>query len=97
MYDSKVKCGETDELFQAIMSLKTEEECYRFFDDLCTFGEIKAMAQRFHVARLLSEGKTFTQISEEVGASSATITRVNKCIGYGSDGYRRIIERLAEK
>ena len=97
MYDSKVKCGETDELFRAILSLKTEEECYRFFDDLCTVGEIKAMAQRFHVAQLLSEGKTFTQISEEVGASSATITRVNKCIGYGSDGYRQIIDRLAEK
>ena len=97
MYDSKVKCGETDELFRAILSLKTEEECYRFFDDLCTVGEIKAMAQRFHVAQLLSEGKTFTQISEEVGASSATITRVNKCISYGSDGYRQIIDRLAEK
>ena len=97
MYDSKVKCAETDELFRAILSLKTEEECYRFFDDLCTVGEIKAMAQRFHVAQLLSEGKTFTQISEEVGASSATITRVNKCIGYGSDGYRQIIDRLAEK
>ena len=97
MYNSKVKCGETDELFRAILSLKTEEECYRFFDDLCTVGEIKAMAQRFHVAQLLSEGKTFTQISEEVGASSATITRVNKCISYGSDGYRQIIDRLAEK
>ena len=96
MYDSKVKCSETDELFRAILSLKTEEECYRFFDDLCTVGEIKAMAQRFHVAQLLSEGKTFTQISEEVGASSATITRVNKCISYGSDGYRRIIDRLAD-
>ena len=96
MYDSKVKCGETDGLFRAILSLKTEEECYRFFDDLCTVGEIKAMAQRFHVAQLLSEGKTFTQISEEVGASSATITRVNKCISYGSDGYRRIIDRLAD-
>ena len=96
MYNSKVKCGETDELFRAILSLKTEEECYRFFDDLCTVGEIKAMAQRFHVAQLLSEGKTFTQISEEVGASSATITRVNKCISYGSDGYKLIIDRLTE-
>ena len=94
MYDSKVKNNETDELYEAILSLKTPEECYRFFDDLCTFGEIKAMAQRFHVAKLLTEGKTFTQISEEVGASSATLTRVNKCITYGSEGYRLVLERL---
>lgn len=94
MYDSKVKNDETDELYEAIMSLKSLEECYKFFDDLCTFGEIKAMAQRFHVAQLLEEGKTFTQISEEVGASSATITRVNKCITYGSDGYKMVLERL---
>lgn len=94
MYDSKMKNDETDELYDAIMSLRSREECYQFFDDLCTFGEIKAMSQRFHVASLLSEGKTFTQISEEVGASSATITRVNKCITYGSDGYKLVLERL---
>ncbi len=94
MYDSKVKSDETDELYKAIMSLQSQEECYRFFDDLCTFGEIKAMAQRFHVAKLLEEGKTFTQISEEIGASSATITRVNKCITYGSGGYKLVLERL---
>lgn len=94
MYDSKIKNDEIDELYNAIMSLKSREECYQFFDDLCTFGEIKAMAQRFRVAKLLTEGKTFTQISEEVGASSATITRVNKCITYGSDGYKLILDRL---
>ena len=94
MYDSKVKNEETDMLYEAILSLRSPEECYQFFDDLCTFGEIKAMAQRFHVARLLTEGKTFTQISEEVGASSATITRVNKCITYGSEGYKLVLERL---
>ena len=94
MYDSKVKSDETDELYRAIMSLQSQEECYRFFDDLCTFGEIKAMAQRFHVAKLLEEGKTFTQISEEIGASSATITRVNKCVTYGSGGYKLVLERM---
>ncbi len=94
MYDSKVKSDETDELYEAIMSLQSQEECYRFFDDLCTFGEIKAMAQRFHVAKLLEEGKTFTQISEEIGASTATITRVNKCVTYGSGGYKLVLERL---
>ena len=94
MYDSKVKSDETDELYRAIMSLQSQEECYRFFDDLCTFGEIKAMAQRFHVAQLLEEGKIFAQISEETGASSATITRVNKCITYGSDGYKLVLERM---
>ena len=93
MYDSKVRTDETDELYEAIMTLENKEEFYRFFDDLCTFGEIKAMAQRFHVAKLLTEGKTFTQISEEVGASSATITRVNKCITYGSEGYKLVLER----
>lgn len=96
MYDSKMRCEETDELFKAIMSLESIEECYQFFDDLCTFGEMKAMAQRFHVAKLLSEGKTFAHISEEVGASSATITRVNKCIIYGSDGYKLAIDRIKE-
>ena len=94
MYDSKVKSTETDELYKAIMSLQSQEECYRFFDDLCTFGEIKAMAQRFHAAKLLEEGKTFTQISEEIGASSATITRVNKCVTYGSGGYKLVLERM---
>lgn len=63
--------------------MKTEEECYRFFDDLCTFSEIEAMSQRFEVASLLADGKTFTQISQKIGVSSTTITRVNKCLCYG--------------
>ena len=83
MYQSKMKSEETDHLFKAILSLKTEEECYRFFDDLCTFSEIEAMSQRFEVASLLADGKTFTQISQKIGVSSTTITRVNKCLCYG--------------
>lgn len=95
MYESKMRSKETDHLFQAILSLKTEEECYRFFDDLCTFSEILAMTQRFQVAKELYGGDTFANISEKVGASSTTITRVNKCLHYGADGYRIVLDRLA--
>ena len=93
MYESKMKSAETDRLFEAIRSLKTEEDCYRFFDDLCTIGELQAMTQRLEVARLLREGKTFTQVSEETGVSSATITRVNKCLAYGTGGYELALDR----
>ena len=93
MYESKMKSAETDRLFEAILSLKTEEDCYRFFDDLCTIGELQAMTQRLEVARLLREGKTFTQVSEETGVSSATITRVNKCLAYGTGGYELALDR----
>lgn len=93
MYESKMKSEQVDRLFAAIRSLRNEEECYRFFEDLCTFNELQAMAQRMEVAALLSEGKTFAQISELTGVSSATITRVNRCIGYGTGGYRIALER----
>ena len=88
-----MKSEETDHLFEAILSLRNVEECYRFFDDLCTFSEIQAMTQRLQVARMLDEGCTFSQISKEIGVSSATITRVNKCINYGGDGYKIVLER----
>ena len=97
MYQSKMKSEETDHLFKAILSLKNEEECYRFFDDLCTFSEIEAMSQRFEVASLLADGKTFTQISQKIGVSSTTITRVNKCLCYGADGYKLLLERAKEE
>lgn len=93
MYESKMKSPETDRLFEAILSLKDMEACYRFFDDLCTFGEITAMTQRLQVARMLSEGRTFSQISAETGVSSATITRVNKCLSYGSGGYQQVLKK----
>lgn len=93
MYESKLKSEETDHLFQAILSLQDEEECYRFFDDLCTIGEIQAMSQRLEVAKMLRQGKTFSQISAETGVSSATITRVNKCLSYGSGGYELVLDR----
>ena len=97
MYQSKMKSEETDHLFKAILFLKNEEECYRFFDDLCTFSEIEAMSQRFEVASLLADGKTFTQISQKIGVSSTTITRVNKCLCYGADGYKLLLDREKEE
>lgn len=97
MYESKMKSASTDRLFEAILSLEDTEACYRFFDDLCTFSEIEAMSQRLQVAELLAAGETFSQISKETGVSSATITRVNKCLSYGSGGYRSVLERLGEK
>ncbi len=86
----------TDLLFQAIMSLDSVEECYKFFEDLCTVNELASMSQRFHVARELSAGKTFLKIEAETGASSATISRVNKCYNYGSGGYKIAIDNLKE-
>ena len=97
MYESKMKSEETDHLFQAILSLKTEEECYRFFDDLCTFSEILAMRQRFHVAEELYAGNTFSNISDKIGVSSTTITRVNRCLHYGADGYKTVLDRKHNK
>lgn len=93
MYESKMQSPETDRLYDAILSLKDREACYRFFDDLCTFSEITAMTQRLQVAQMLSEGKTFSQISAETGVSSATITRVNRCLSYGSGGYGRVLKK----
>ena len=92
MYESKMQSAATDALFDAILSLKDREACYRFFDDLCTYSEITAMTQRLQVARMLREGKTFSQISAETGVSSATITRVNKCLSYGPGGYDQVLK-----
>ena len=93
MYESKMKSEESDHLFRAILSLETEEECYRFFDDLCTVSEILAMRQRYHVAEELYEGSTFSNISGKLGVSSTTITRVNRCLNYGADGYKTVLDR----
>lgn len=86
----------TDALFQAILSLKDEAECYAFFEDLCTVGELQAMSQRFHVARLLRSGLVYSEVGRVSGASSATISRVNRCLQYGSGGYRMLLERGEE-
>jgi len=83
-----------DQLFEAILTLKTVEECYIFFDDLCTVNEIQSLAQRLEVARLLGQGATYSQIEKETGASTATISRVKRCLNYGTDGYRLALGRL---
>jgi TrpR-related protein YerC/YecD len=92
--NSKIKDENLDFLFKAIMSLESEEECYDFYDDLCTVSEIKAMSQRLHVARMLRAHHVYSDIVSETGASTATISRVNRCLNYGSDGYGKILERL---
>ncbi len=81
-------------LFEAILSLKTQEECRAFFQDLCTVAELKAMAQRLEVAQLLDQGLIYNDILQRTGASSATISRVNRALQYGADGYKTILPRL---
>ncbi len=83
-----------DQLFDAILTLKNMEECYVFFDDLCTVNEIQALSQRLEVARMLGKGSTYSQIEGETGASTATISRVKRCLNYGNDGYKLTLERL---
>ena len=95
-YDSKFKRDDIDELFEAILLLKDEEDCYRFFEDICTINEIHAIAQRLQVAKLLAEKKTYSEIEQITKASTATISRINKCLVYGAEGYQRILERMAK-
>ncbi|MBE7043730.1 MAG: TrpR-like protein, YerC/YecD [Ruminococcaceae bacterium] len=92
----KLQDEQTDRLFEGMLKLQSIEDCYRFFEDLCTISEIKAMAQRFQVAVMLDEQRVYTDIEQETGASSATISRVNKSLLYGEDGYRLVLERLKE-
>ena len=93
-YESKFKSPQLDEFFEAILALETEEECYRFFEDICTVNELHAISQRLQVAKLLSEHKTYSEIEEITKASTATISRINKCLIYGADGYKTILERI---
>ena len=86
-----------DALFDAILSLETREECYDFFEDLCTVKEISDMAQRLEAAKLLLDGSTYEQIVKTVEISAATISRINRCIQYGTGGYRQTIEKVREK
>ncbi|MDR0951724.1 MAG: TrpR-like protein [Oscillospiraceae bacterium] len=86
----------SDELYRAILSLETVEQCMSFFDDLCTITELQAMEQRFEVASLLSQGMIYSDILERTGASSATISRVNRCLRYGKGGYSSILNPTSE-
>ena len=87
---------EMDNLYRAILTLDTVEDCCRFFNDVCTIKELQAMSQRLEVAIQLSNGKNYNKVSEDTGASSATISRVNKCLLYGEGGYRLVIDRMEE-
>lgn len=96
-YKSKLQSEAMDFLCEAILSLKSKEECYRFFDDICTINEIKALEQRLQVAKMLRDKKTYLEIAAATGASTATISRVNRCLNYGSDGYNVVLERIDDK
>ena len=87
----------TDRLFRAILSLKSVEECYSFFEDICTITEIKDMTQRLDTAFLVDKGISYQSISDQIGVSTATISRVSRCLNYGAGGYRTVIDRLKEE
>ena len=93
-FESKLKSKELDYFFTAILNIKDIEECYRFFEDVSAISELKALCQRFQVAKMLREKKTYIEIGEVTGASTATISRVNSCLNYGSNGYNTILDRL---
>ena len=90
----KVRTEAVDALFEAILCLKDKEECYLFFEDVCTINEIQSLSQRFEVAKLLREKKTYLEIAEKTGASTATISRVNRSLNYGNDGYDMVFRRM---
>ena len=95
--NNKIKDEATDLLFKAILSLKNEEECYNFFEDLCTVPELKAMSQRIVVAKMLTDKMVYSDIVAKTGASTATISRVNRSLIYGSDGYEMVFGRIFDE
>lgn len=95
--NEKLRDKSMDSLFEAILCLETVDECYKFFDDLCTVLELKAISQRLQVAKMLSNRKVYSDIVNSTGASTATISRVNRSLNYGSDGYEIVFKRLKEK
>lgn len=97
MQIDKLRGRELDQLFLSILSLRNLEECYKFFDDLCTINEIQSLAQRLEVARMLRLGYTYHRIETETGASTATISRVKRCLNYGNDGYKMTLERIKDQ
>ena len=92
-----VHTPEIKRLLEGIMCLESVEECYAFFEDLCTVNELVALGQRFEVANMLKEHRTYNEVAEATGASTATISRVNRCLNYGTDGYDLVIDRLKSK
>lgn len=96
-FKSKLESKEMDFLFEGISSLKTRDEFYKFFEDICTINEIKAIEQRLQVARMLMEKRTYLDIASTTGASTATISRVNRSLNYGNDGYKLVFDRIKWK
>ncbi len=92
--NKKIRTQSVDQLFEAILSLQTKEECYTFFEDLCTVNEILSLSQRFEVAAMLRDHETYLKIADQTGASTATISRVNRSLNYGNDGYEMVLERM---
>ena len=92
--NKKIMTPAVDELFDAVLSLQSKEECYSFFEDLCTINELLSLSQRYEVAKMLREKRTYLDIAESTGASTATISRVNRSLNYGNDGYELVFERL---
>ena len=95
MFEPKVKNRQTELLMKAVLSLQSEDEAYRFFEDVCTIAELKSMAQRLEVAMLLRKKVTYQEIVRQTGASSATISRVNRALTYGADGYQQVLDAIA--
>ena len=93
MPDSKIKSTRMDEMFKAILTLENIDECYAFFEDICTVNELLSISQRWEVARMLDKDITYNEISAATGASTATISRVNRCLNYGAGGYRKVLDR----
>ena len=93
----KLRTEAVDHLFDAILSLQNREECYTFFEDVCTINELLSLSQRFEVAKMLRQKKTYLEISEKTGASTATISRVNRSLTYGNDGYEMVFQRMEGK
>lgn len=92
--NKKIRTNAVDHLFEAVLCLKDKEECYSFFEDLCTVNEILSLSQRFEVASMLRGHKTYLEIAEKTGASTATISRVNRSLNYGNDGYEMVFGRM---
>ena len=97
MVDPKLRDELNDQLCEAVLQLNTVEECYQFFEDICTISELKAMSQRLEVARMLRDHHTYDDIVSRTGASTATISRVKRCLNYGADGYGLVFDRLPAK
>ncbi len=94
---SKLKSKDIDALFEVLLLLENTEECYRFFEDICTVAELRSIAQRLEVAKRLRENTTYHNIASELGASTATISRINRALHYGAGGYDLLLDRLAQK